>query len=220
MLFDLSTPEKAKISLDLYKKGKIDEVIFYHFTTYPANRKDELYKEIKPIREIIQNENTPLGSFLVENNMHIAFSKNNIASLCVFDHEIRIEYGGILNNLASRLYWDNGVSGFFVPKDFDYSCICFAPEILRTIDKALVELKTLPSPINLEEKWKHQNFKTYRVKAVVPIDKLEENPDHTLVDAAEKVGSGNPYDYDSQLMYLKPDNCNFIKVLDVEQYFK
>ncbi|WP_143450861.1 hypothetical protein, partial [Limosilactobacillus reuteri] len=121
-IFDLSTHEMAERSLELYKKDEIENAYFYHFTTCSSQQRNYLYDGLKPLSKVITDSSTLLGSFLEKNNIRF-YCKNNNPFISYNGHSYLIESGGSWNDIAARLENDNGISGFFIPYHFDYSCI-------------------------------------------------------------------------------------------------
>lgn len=223
MIFDLSTREKAKKSFELYEKGKIEKTYFYHFTTYPLDRTNELERMgLRPLSELIFDKSTPLGNFLAENEIYISYQNDYIQILApnYFKDPIKAAYGDdIWNNVVARLdpqnEQDNGLNGFFIP-EVNYPTIYHAPEILNTIDMAIdkqlreqgkerIFYKNL-----LKSKWQQKNYGTFRLKCIIPIDMIAKSRSKILY-AAERVIESD-YDYRPQLVYVPIENIDAIEI--------
>lgn len=221
-IFDLSTHEMAERSLELYKKDEIENTYFYHFTTCSSQQRNYLYDGLKPLSKVITDSSTLLGSFLEKNNIRF-YCKNNNPFISYNGHSYLIESGGSWNDIAARLENDNGISGFFIPYHFDYSCIYKCPEILRYLDSAIYELDNIRSrPLKgpLQTRWEQEHFKTYILKCLVPMDKIEEKRPNFFKDAAELAANKDFNDIDdmSEFVYVEDKDCNMIEVKDVKEF--
>ncbi|MGN1282514.1 MAG: hypothetical protein ACI4UB_01695 [Limosilactobacillus sp.] len=224
MIFDLSTHKTAEESRVLYKQDKINNAYFYHFTTYPTEMENDLYGGLRPLSKVITDPTTPLGTFLAQNNIYFYY-QDGTPFIKYNDQPYSVATGGVWNDVAARLEWDNGISGFFIPYNFDYSCICECPEILRSLDNSIYKLGNIENrPLNssLQIKWKQKNIKTYMVKCLVPINKIMKKKPDFFEDAAKQAANHNfsSIDYMSEFVYVEDKNCNMIEVKNVKKFNK
>ena len=164
MLFDLLN-DTSKYQLDNLED--FDKFIFYHYTIFDDNKIEELI-HLRSLIDLINDKNSQLGKFLIENDVTVDIS--NLTVKLRNEPPILLKSGAdpvCINNLYQRLTNDYTISGFLIDDFWDYSSISEYPEIIHTLNDVIN--KSFITDIDLCEKWKSRNFSTYQIKCIAPV---------------------------------------------------